>query len=401
MCLTFYPLFLMMIKLVDPEQKPTCPQTIKKQTVIRSTQTKLKKVMLLKTNKLITALLFLSVGTSAQQVKVTGIIRGLKEPALVFSYAVGDSSKIDTVAVKNGAFTWQTRMADPQKVYVFFPIRMIEFFAESGNINISGNIDSLDKLKISGSKTQDEADAYQRSLKDINDQERPLYQKWGKVSKEEQEALEAKLDELRMQRRARAKQYIAAHPKSGFSVSLVADRAMMGAYNDVQAIYSLLDPLAQKTATGKQVADRLVILQRSALGEPMLNFTQSNVDGQPVRFADFKGKYVFVDFWASWCGPCRAENPNVLKAYNQYKDKNFTVIGVSLDENAEKWKKAIKDDNMPWTQLSDLKGWKNEVSTYYGIMGIPSSLLVDPQGKIIAKDLRGVALHKKLEEILN
>jgi peroxiredoxin len=363
--------------------------------------TKIKKIMLPKAKHL-TVILLLSMSVSyAQKAKVSGNITGLREPSLVFYYPVADSTKGDTVAVKNGKFIWNVAMAHPQKVYVLFPNRMIEFFAERGNIKITGNVDSLDQLKITGSKTQDEAEAFERSLKDITDQEMPLYQKWGKGSKEEQMALEAKVDELRMQKRARANQYIAAHPKSAFSVSLVSDRAMMGAYNDVKTIYDQLDASAQQTTTGKQIAKRLTVLQRSTIGEPMLNFTQNNTEGQPVRFADFKGKYVFVDFWASWCGPCRAENPNVLKAYNQYKNKNFTVIGVSLDDNGEKWKKAIKDDNMPWTQLSDLKGWKNEVSTYYGIMGIPSSLLIDPQGKIIAKDLRGVALHKKLEEIFN
>jgi peroxiredoxin len=352
--------------------------------------------------KHLTVILLLSTSVAAaQKTSVSGNISGLKEPSLVFYYSVGDSTKGDTVAVKSGKFTWETKLADARKVSVFFPTRMIEFFAESGNIKITGNVDSLDQLKITGSKTQDEADTYERSLKDITDQEMPLYQKWGKESKEEQMALEAKLDDLRKQKRARANQYIATHPKSAFSVSLVSDRAMMGAYNDVKNIYDLLALSAQQTTTGKQIASRLTVLQRSAIGQPMLNFTQNNTEGHPVRFADFKGKYIFVDFWASWCGPCRAENPNVLKAYNQYKDKNFTVIGVSLDDNGEKWKKAIKDDNMPWTQLSDLKGWKNEVSTYYGIMGIPSSLLIDPQGKIIAKDLRGVALHKKLEELFN
>ncbi len=173
----------------------------------------------------------------------------------------------------------------------------------------------------------------------------------------------------------------------------------MGDYHDVKKIYDYLDPSVQVSVTGQQIAKRLIVLQRSSIGETMLDFTQKNMSGEPVRFSNFKGKYVFVDFWASWCGPCRAENPNVLKAYNQYKDKNFTVIGVSLDDNGEKWKKAVKDDNMPWTQLSDLKGWKNEVSTYYGIQAIPSSFLIDPQGRIIAKGLRGEALNQKLAEL--
>ena len=133
----------------------------------------------------------------------------------------------------------------------------------------------------------------------------------------------------------------------------------------------------------------------------MLDFQQKSADGKQVGYADFKGKYVLIDFWASWCGPCRAENPNVLKAYNRYKDNNFTVVGISLDDKEENWKKAIREDKMPWTQLSDLKGWENEVSTYYGIRAIPSTLLVDPGGKIIAKDLRGEMLNQKLAELFN
>jgi peroxiredoxin len=281
-----------------------------------------------------------------------------------------------------------------------FSHRYVPFFAESGNIKITGTAD-LKKTEIKGSKTQDESEAYDKSLKDLTDQEEPLYQKYGKVSKEEQIALEAKLNDLRMQKRARAGAYIAAHPASAFSISLVADRASMGEYKDVAAIYEKLDPSALQTAEGRKIAQRLTVLQKSALGEQILDFTQNDTEGKAVQFSAFKGKYVLVDFWASWCGPCRGENPNVLKAYNEYKDKNFTVVGISLDDKAENWKKAIKEDNMPWTELSDLKGWKNELATYYGIQGIPSNLLVAPDGKIVAKDLRGEALHAKLAELLN
>lgn len=355
--------------------------------------------MFTKVKYLFVALLILSSGTYAQKTIVSGRITGLKEPSLIFRYVVADSSKFDTVEVKKGRFTWDAEMPDPQKVYIFFLQHYIEFYVESGKIKLTGNIDSLDKVKISGSQTQDEAKAFERSLKDITDKEMSIYDEYGKVTKQEQTVLDAKLDELRVLRRTRANQYILAHPKSAFSVSLVADRAAMGDYNDVKKLYNLLDTSARQTTIGKQISKRLILLKRSAIGEAMLDFTQNNTEGHPVHFTDFKGKYVFVDFWASWCGPCRAENPNILKAYNKYRDKNFTVIGVSLDDNGENWKKAIKHDNMPWTQLSDLKGLRNEVSNYYGIQAIPSSLLVDPQGKIIAKDLRGEALNKKLAEL--
>lgn len=346
-------------------------------------------------------LLLASSAAYAQTTTVTGDINGLQDSKLTIHYYDGETRKTDTVATKDGHFTWSANMPEPQKVSIMFPGRYADFFAESGNIKIEGDASALNNLKITGSRTQDESVAYNNSLKDLTDQEGPLYQQYGKVSEEEQVKLEEKLMDIRMAKRDRAKKYIAANPKSAFSLSLVTDRAAMGEYNDVKSIYELLDKSMQVSAQGKLLAERLAILKRSAVGEQILDFTQNDTENKPVSISSFKGKYVLIDFWASWCGPCRAENPNVLKEYNLYKDKGFTVVGVSLDDKGDNWKKAIEADKMPWTQLSDLKGWQNEVSTYYGIRGIPSTLLIDPQGKIIAKDLRGASLTKKLAEIFN
>lgn len=355
----------------------------------------------MKTTYLFTGLLLCHLGALSQKAKVTAAIAGLTDKQVFISYHADDTPKTDTVKVTGGKFSWEADMPEPQRVYVMFPRMFFEFFAERGNIRITGSADSLRELKVTGSKTQDESYGYKASIKDITDQESPLYQQYGKGSKEEQAALEQKLEELRNEKRSRAEQYIAAHPGSVFSLSLGADRAMMGEYSDVQRLYDMLDERMRGTKQGKMLAGRLDVLKRSAIGTPMLDFTQNDSLNKPVQFASFKGKYVLVDFWASWCGPCRAENPNVLKAYNQYKDKGFTVVGVSLDDNETRWKKAINDDKMPWTQVSDLKGWKNEVADYYGIQGIPTTFLVDPQGKIIAKNLRGEALHKKLAHLLD
>jgi len=137
------------------------------------------------------------------------------------------------------------------------------------------------------------------------------------------------------------------------------------------------------------------------VGKEAPDFSIPDVNGKQVSLSSFRGKYVLVDFWASWCGPCRMENPNVVNAFHQYKNKNFTILGVSLDKAKEPWVKAIADDKLAWTQVSDLKYWESAVVPLYNIEGIPYNILVDPKGIIIARNLRGSALHTKLSEVVH
>ncbi len=352
-------------------------------------------------NIFIAGLICSSIGSFAQQAQISGEIKGMGNGVINIHYYEGLEAKKSTINVVDDKFTWAASISEPQKITMMFPKRAIWIYVEGSNMQFKAHIDSLSNAKLTGSKIQTEANNYEQLLKVFASQENALHQKYGKVSKEEQLVLEQKLQRLRMQKREVANTYVAEHPESAFSLMLITDRAMMGDYKSIKPVYDLLGNKVKASAEGKRLADRLILLKRSAIGSQVLNFSQADTEGKLISFSSFKGKYVLIDFWASWCGPCRAENPNVLKAYNAYKDKNFTVLGISLDDKAENWKKAIKEDGMPWTQLSDLKGFKNEVSTYYGIMGIPSTLLVDPKGNIIAKDLRGELLNKKLEELFS
>lgn len=136
------------------------------------------------------------------------------------------------------------------------------------------------------------------------------------------------------------------------------------------------------------------------IGSLAPDLTMNDVNDKPFSLHELRGKYVLVDFWASWCAPCRGENPNVVSAYNKFRNKNFTILGVSLDANKEAWLKAIKDDNLAWKHISDLKQWNSIAVSLYGIEGIPYNVLLDPEGKIIATELRDMALHQKLGEVL-
>lgn len=194
-------------------------------------------------------------------------------------------------------------------------------------------------------------------------------------------------------------------------VSLFAANMSPAEFSKFEA---LLTKLTKRFPTHKGIADALVFVRMQTLqsqtqtkpgakpgiGDMAPDFTMNDVDDKPFSLSQLKGKYVLVDFWASWCGPCREENPNVVAAYNEFKDKNFTVLGVSLDKNKQAWIDAIKDDKLNWKHVSDLKYWSSAAASLYGFDGIPYNVLIDPQGKIIATELRESALQKKLEEVL-
>lgn len=171
-------------------------------------------------------------------------------------------------------------------------------------------------------------------------------------------------------------------------------------YKEMETLFKTLDKKVKKTLEGKIFQRYLKSLASVAVGKKAPGITQFDLSGNPYGLQDLKGKYVLVDFWASWCPPCRAENPNLVATYAEFKDKNFEILGVSFDKDIDAWKKAIKDDNLTWKHISDLQHWNNGAAIPYGIKAIPQNVLVDPNGIIIARNLHGDELKKKLREIL-
>ncbi len=167
----------------------------------------------------------------------------------------------------------------------------------------------------------------------------------------------------------------------------------------IREYLALLNPSLQESVYGKNLQGYLVTLEKVKIGEKAPDFTLADTEDKPVKLSDHFGKYILLDFWAAWCGPCRKENPNVVDAYQKYKDKGFDVFGVSLDRTKDAWLKAIEKDNLTWTHVSDLIYWKSAPAALYGVRAIPANFLINPEGIIIAKNLRGEDLQNKLAEI--
>ncbi|WP_052353895.1 redoxin domain-containing protein [Flectobacillus major] len=174
-----------------------------------------------------------------------------------------------------------------------------------------------------------------------------------------------------------------------------------GSEEKAKTYYNLLAKNAQATYYGTNIKEFLDNSAKVDVGKMAPAFSMADTTGNAFTLASLKGKYVLVDFWASWCGPCRKENPNVVKAYNEYRDKNFEIVGVSLDDKKSNWVKAINADKLTWVHVSDLKGWQNEAAKMYAVSAVPMNFLLDKNGKIIAKNLRSEELHKKLAELIH
>jgi len=327
-----------------------------------------------------------------------------------------DKQTIDSTLVKKGAFLFKGNVSYPTKSQLIVDHQgvgqrdmtdYLELYLGKGVTNVS-TPDSIHKAVVKGSVVNADFQKYNNLLSPVQNKFKSLGAEFYAASEEKrktkefQEYLNKRVDLINNEINELSKQFLLKNPNS--FVSLEAIKKIGGSTPDIaiiEPLFAKLSDQVRNSIPGKLFADNISKLKKIAVGAMALDFTQNTADQKPVKLSDFKGKYVLLDFWASWCGPCRAENPNVVKTFNQYKDKNFTILGVSLDTENSKaaWLKAIEKDGLTWTQVSDLKGWKNEIAQLYYVNSIPQNLLINPEGKIIAKNLHGEALEAKLKEI--
>jgi peroxiredoxin len=323
---------------------------------------------------------------------LNGKIDGLDGHAKIFlSYVESGKFIKDSTTVQNGVFQFSGTVSEPALAQLLVdhtghssPIRNVDeksLYLEGGIINVRGK-DSVKNTVITDSRINEDERRYE-ALIDLVPRTDTGYRK--------------KISEIQQS-------YVQQNPDSYISLQILLQLSSTSvAPPRLKQLYEGLSGYLRSSSTGMKLDQSIEASIATMVGTIAPLFTQNDVNDKPVNLADYRGKYVLLDFWASWCGPCRAENPNYVKAYNKYKDKNFTILSVSLDRPGKKdaWLAAIKHDGLEWTQVSDLKFWDNAAAKLYDVRSVPQNFLIDPTGKIIAKDLRGDDLTKKLASLFN
>jgi peroxiredoxin len=352
---------------------------------------------------------------------IKGQIGKLGKPAKAFLLINMEGKQVlDSAVLVNGSFTFKGSVPSPMEATLRLkhddkpeiPGKRIKIdgmaiILGNENITVTGK-DSISTAVIKGSTLTDES-------RKVDNYLRPLYAKLQLLNKEYNDAPEAKKQDnsyiLDLEKRARLIEQEILDAKLSYAkqnpdkhMALMALNSTLAPGFDAVAmekIFLSINPELRETYFGKQVGLRIATFKKTQEGVEAADFSQPDVNGKMVKLSDYRGKYVLIDFWASWCAPCRRENPNLVKAYDKYRSKGFEILGVSLDKAADKakWIKAIADDQLTWTQVGDMKGWENEAAVNYEVKAIPMNFLIDPSGKIIAKELRGEALDAKLKQL--
>ena len=312
-----------------------------------------------------------------------------------------DSSNINTGLIKMDGV-----ISDPEFCYLKFGQKYVGIFLESGNIVFSAHVDSLDKGIISGSKTQDELDLFKSSILAITNDLDDLYTQYRVAlnadNKDSIKYISDLIDHKDQERLDETLKYVYNNNKSIVSAYLAMSNNYYLDLEELESLTSNFDPSIKESKYVKSLMEHVDKLKKVSIGSDYTNFIMDDTSGNSTELSSIIGNnYLLIDFWASWCGPCRRENPNIVSIYKEYQNQGFDIMGVSLDTDRQKWISAIEKDSLNWTHVSDLNGWNNEAAKLYAVNAIPHSIIVDKNGVIIAKNLKGDALREKVSELLD
>ena len=334
--------------------------------------------------------------------KVTGTVEGMPDGKAIIATVNGSS--LDTLAkadVKNGSFEFTGNVSEPTGAYIMVIGQRgaIPFMLENANITVNAGQAGL---TVTGSEGQKIYDQFMAINTTTQQEAMKLQQEYQAANGDQakMQAVQEAYAKLMTDAQAKETELIKANPDSYVSTFVIVSSMGQKEYEQLKERYNLLGEKAKASAQGKAIAAQIAKLESTAIGQIAPNFTITTPEGESISLYDIKGKVKLIDFWASWCGPCRGENPHVVEIYKEYHPKGLEIFGVSLDNNKEAWVKAIADDGLVWKHGSDLKGWQSAPAQLYSVSGIPHTVLLDENNKIIAKNLRGDELKQKIAELL-
>jgi len=326
--------------------------------------------------------------------EVTGKIDGAEGVTFILQKTVaGKIIQLGSAKVTNGAFKITGgSVVYPEMVSLVTldKKRGLSFFLENSSVTITGRLDSLNDARITGSKTQDEYSVLNASMK-------PLIEKLTRLTIEYRTANEAIMKEMR----SIQKEFVLNNPNSFATPNILRSMVNEMKPNEIEEIITAMNPEVANTQTVADIKANIMSKKSVDIGQKAPDFTLNDVNGHPVKLSSKVGsKLLLIDFWAAWCGPCRRENPNVVKVFNEFKSKGFDIFGVSLDRTRAEWIKAIATDDLRWTHVSDLQYFNCTAAKLYAVNAIPANFLLDQNGIIIAKNIRGEDLYNKVKELL-
>lgn len=321
-------------------------------------------------------------------------------------YEGGDFVRVNSVEIKEGSFQMTGELESPKMFSLIFgegaEDRMY-LFMENSAVTIQGKSINDEDMVVSGSNSHSDYLAFSAKDGEFNDELKLHYGAWRELEEGDEagrDSLTAVINEIDSIREDYLRSYVSEMKESVVAAYALYINSYRFELEDLKKFYGQFSDEVKSCEYGVIVNDKVVALTNTQIGKPSPLFTMNDTAGAPVSLEQFKGKYVLIDFWASWCGPCRAENPNVVKAYNEFHEKGLEILGVSLDSSKDKWLAAIEKDGLTWHQVSDVNGWDCEPVKMYAVSSIPHSVLVDPDGIIVAKNLRGEELHEKLAKLM-